>query len=90
MTENAALFMISLAFLRDTAGFGIMAAFLVLQKLFQKKMAGETSCYMLLAFICLRMELHWRSTALGKIRLNFVIFQDFTQSDWHHLNLLLT
>jgi len=90
VTENAALSMIGPAFLTDTAGFGIMAAFLVLKKLFQKKMAGETSCYRLLAFICLRMELHGRSTAVGKIRLNFVIFQDFTQSDWHHLNLLLT
>jgi len=29
-------------------------------------LAGESSCYTLLAFICLRMELHWRSNPIGK------------------------
>jgi putative transposase len=33
-------------------------------------LAGEQSCYTLLAFIALRMELHWRSNPLGKVRNN--------------------
>lgn len=30
-------------------------------------LAGERSCYMLLAFVCLRMEVHWRSKPIGKV-----------------------
>lgn len=33
-------------------------------------LAGENACYTLLAFICLRMELHWRSNPIGKVRKN--------------------
>jgi len=32
--------------------------------------AGEQACYTLLAFISLKMELHWRSNPLGKVRKN--------------------
>jgi putative transposase len=32
--------------------------------------AGEMACYTLLTFIALRMELHWRSNPLGKVRKN--------------------
>jgi putative transposase len=32
--------------------------------------AGENACYTLLAFICLKMELHWRSNPVGKVRTN--------------------
>ena len=42
-------------------------------------MAGETSCYRLLAFISLKMELKWRSTPVGKVRGNLPFFQNFTQ-----------
>jgi len=37
--------------------------------------AGENACYMLLAFISLKMELHWRSNPLGKMRNNLPFFQ---------------
>jgi putative transposase len=30
--------------------------------------AGESACYRLLAFISLKMELHWRSNPVGKVR----------------------
>jgi len=30
-------------------------------------LAGERSCYMLLAFVCLKMEVHWRSKPIGKV-----------------------
>ncbi|MDD5451529.1 MAG: transposase [Desulfovibrionales bacterium] len=33
-------------------------------------LAGESSCYRLLAFICLKMELQWRSNPIGKVRNN--------------------
>jgi putative transposase len=42
-------------------------------------MAGEISCYRLLAFISLKMELQWRSTPVGKVRGNLPFFQNFTQ-----------
>lgn len=37
-------------------------------------LAGEKSCYTLLAFIALRMELHWRSNPLGKVRKNLPVW----------------
>lgn len=37
-------------------------------------LAGEQSCYTLLAFIALKMELHWRSNPLGKVRKNLPIW----------------
>jgi putative transposase len=45
---------------------------------------GEAACYRLLAFISLKMELHWRSTPVGKVlrRLLFFnksAFRKFTQ-----------
>lgn len=41
--------------------------------------AGEASCYLLLAFICLKMELHWRSNPVGKVRANLPFYKNFTQ-----------
>ena len=46
--------------------------------------AGETACYRLLAFISLRMELHWRSNPIGKVRNNLpflkeLAYEKFTQ-----------
>ena len=41
--------------------------------------AGEFSCYRLLAFISLKMELHWRANPVGKVRLNLPFFKNFTQ-----------
>lgn len=32
--------------------------------------AGERACYTLLAFVCLKMELHWRSKPIGKVANN--------------------
>ena len=32
--------------------------------------AGENSCYRLLAFISLKMEMHWRSTPVGKVQIS--------------------
>ena len=47
--------------------------------------AGERACYTLLAFICLKMELHWRKFPLGKRASNLPVLQslelaNFTQS----------
>jgi len=43
--------------------------------------AGELSCYKLLAFISLKMELHWRANPVGKVRLNLPFFKKFTQKN---------
>jgi putative transposase len=47
--------------------------------------AGENACYTLLAFISIKMELHWRSNPVGKVRYNLpslrnLIGGNFTQS----------
>ena len=36
--------------------------------------AGENACYRLMAFIALKMEVHWRSTPVGKVRQNLPFF----------------
>lgn len=43
--------------------------------------AGEQACYTLLAFISLKMELHWRYSPVGKVRSNLPVLQgkNFTQ-----------
>ena len=38
--------------------------------------AGENACYTLLAFICLKMELHWRSNPIGKVRKNLPFLKE--------------
>ena len=38
--------------------------------------AGENACYKLLAFICLKMELHWRMKPIGKVRKNLPLFKE--------------
>ena len=37
--------------------------------------AGENACYTLLAFICLKMEVHWKSNPIGKVRNNLPFFK---------------
>jgi putative transposase len=44
--------------------------------------AGEAACYCLLAFISLKMELHWRSTPIGKVRKNLPVFHKFAESNF--------
>jgi putative transposase len=44
--------------------------------------AGEKACYNLLAFICLKMELHWRSNPIGKVRHNLPFFQKLIERNF--------
>ncbi|RTZ79654.1 MAG: IS256 family transposase, partial [Gammaproteobacteria bacterium] len=46
--------------------------------------AGEQACYTLLAFISLKMELHWRSNPIGKVAKNLPILQDMGKSNLHN------
>ncbi len=41
--------------------------------------AGEHACYLLLAFIALKMELNWRNAKIGKVRPNLPHLKKFTQ-----------
>jgi putative transposase len=41
--------------------------------------AGENACYLLLAFISLKMEMNWRTTKIGKVRPNLPLYKQFTQ-----------
>ena len=49
-------------------------------------LAGEAACYRLLAFISLKMELHWRSNPVGKVRKNLPFFQEFAYEKFTQLN----
>ena len=41
--------------------------------------AGENACYLLLAFVSLKMEMNWRTTKIGKVRPNLPLYKKFTQ-----------
>ena len=46
--------------------------------------AGEIACYRILAYISLKMEMHWRSNPIGKVRKNLsflkeLAYEYFTQ-----------
>jgi putative transposase len=44
--------------------------------------AGESACYRLLAFISLKMELHWRSNPVGKVRNNLPFFKELAYNNF--------
>ena len=48
--------------------------------------AGERSCYTLLAFICLKMELHWRSKPIGKVPINLPFLRKLTENNFTQNN----
>jgi putative transposase len=48
--------------------------------------AGENACYMLLAFISLKMEVHWRSNPIGKVRKNLPFFKKIVDKNFTQLN----
>jgi putative transposase len=47
-------------------------------------LAGENACYMLLAFISLKMEMHWKSNPIGKVRQNLPFFKRLAQKNSHN------
>lgn len=47
-------------------------------------MAGETACYRILADISLKMELHWRSNPVGKVRRNLPFFKELAYMNFTH------
>lgn len=49
-------------------------------------LAGESACYRLLAFISLKMELHWRSNPVGKVQKNLPFFQEVAYEKFTQLN----
>jgi len=44
--------------------------------------AGEHACYRLLAFISLKMELHWRSNPVGKVHNNLPFFKEWAYKEF--------
>ena len=46
--------------------------------------AGENACYMLLAFISLKMEIHWKSNPIGKVRKNLPFFKRLAKKNSHN------
>jgi putative transposase len=38
--------------------------------------AGEIACYRILAYVSLKMEMHWRSNPVGKVRKNLPFFKE--------------
>ena len=49
-------------------------------------LAGERSCYTLLTFICLKMELRWRSKPIGKVPQNLPFFRALTENNFTQNN----
>ena len=48
-------------------------------------LAGERSCYTLLAFICLKMELTWRSKPIGKVPTNLPFLKRLAETNFTQL-----
>ncbi len=46
--------------------------------------AGENSCYRLLAFISLKMELAWRTAPVGKVNDNLPFFKQIAEKEFTH------
>ena len=44
--------------------------------------AGERSCYTLLAFVCLKMEIHWRSKPIGKVPTTLPFFKKLAEENF--------
>jgi len=49
-------------------------------------LAGENSCYTLLAFVCLKMELNWRSKPIGKVPNNLPFFKRLAEREFTQEN----
>ena len=47
-------------------------------------LAGERSCYMLLAFVCLKMELTWKSKPIGKVPTNLPFLKRLAEENFTH------
>ena len=45
-------------------------------------LAGERSCYTLLAFVCLKMELNWRSKPIGKVAGNLPFIKEMAENNF--------
>lgn len=45
-------------------------------------LAGERSCYTLLAFVCLKMELTWRSKPIGKVPTNLPFLKRLAENNF--------
>lgn len=47
-------------------------------------LAGERSCYTLLTFVCLKMELRWRSKPIGKVAGNLPFIKNMSEKNFTH------
>ena len=45
-------------------------------------LAGERSCYTLLAFVCLKMEVHWRMKPIGKVPENLPSLKKLAENNF--------
>jgi putative transposase len=45
-------------------------------------LAGERSCYTLLAFVCLKMELNWRSKPIGNVAGNLPFIKEMAENNF--------
>jgi len=45
-------------------------------------LAGEKSCYTFMAFVCLKMELTWRSKPIGKVAKNLPFFKKLADNNF--------
>lgn len=45
-------------------------------------LAGERSCYTLLTFVCLKMEIHWRSKPIGNVAANLPFMKNMAHNNF--------
>lgn len=49
-------------------------------------LAGERSCYTLLAFVCVKMEVHWRKKPIGQVPENLPFLKKLAEKNFTQLN----
>lgn len=49
-------------------------------------LAGERSCYTLLAFVCVKMEIHWRKKPIGKVPENLPFLKKLAENNFTQSN----
>lgn len=49
-------------------------------------LAGENSCYTLLAFVCIKMEVHWRNKPIGKVPDNLPFLKKLAENKFTQIN----
>ncbi len=48
---------------------------------------GENACHMRLAFVSIKMEVHWRTSPIGKVRINLPFLKKMAVNNFTQMKL---